>query len=777
DVVHEEPVFYNTFGHEPSNGIQGSDLGGVVMSDDEAPEAPADEDLEETGTGDPKDGGVYAYHVLESGYAGDGLEEGHHSVNLTAVWSDRAAVQQSLFRWIESARLQNTIAKIKRDFVKQVQTLQGTYVRSLEPKFRHDPLILDGKAQSDQGVTWICLPYFSLEPYSGLLGAQNTKSFPTPTLLQARYSQTTRERDMEQVVCQRRGDAQHLCFHVSQLWCLILDNSLLLTYGRITNDSLCEGIIARTVKPAPSLSASVSAAEKTLSVRFGADIMWSIPLYQCETWFVCARTPIQQTSPQPTGAMQAAVQLLEDPTPAQHNRRPTTPSASPARGSQTLSLSPGTSQASASPAAGQRRPSRSPRPSMSGTRPRGEFFPAVFCYLDSSVNPSLPSTPPGPFCSGESLRDCFKELDAFLRTKTMTVDRVSYEGLEWRTRSEVHTLLKMELDDIQPRSTTLEFRKQLDIRVMVFNAADTIFHFFFPPVHPKDEPLPTQKLFWGAVHSLVTVPAPLSVPQDSEIRTKASDRRIEKRLYLLEQELSIIDWIMEVQDVVLTGALNAHIGGGREGEAARPGFDGSRAGDAWSLDVQDGGWQFAGRQSTMAGMAEAVLEPSDEPAGFSYLLLHECQQYLRRKQHVIVEARNQVEVMKNVNRNKINHTKDRQERALYAFTIVTVVFLPLSAIASIFGINASDVRDMDAGQWAYWATALPVTAGVVFLGLLFTGELGNVWWSLGRWVKWMSRGKWGGWGEVEGGGDGDGYGGGEGGSEGRASRGGSGWGG
>jgi hypothetical protein len=45
-------------------------------------------------------------------------------------------------------------------------------------------------------------------------------------------------------------------------------------------------------------------------------------------------------------------------------------------------------------------------------------------------------------------------------------------------------------------------------------------------------------------------------------------------------------------------------------------------------------------------------------------------------------------------------------------------------------MNSSDVRDMDLGQWAYWATALPVTALVVFLGLLFTGELGTV-------ARWM----------------------------------------
>jgi Mg2+ and Co2+ transporter CorA len=80
---------------------------------------------------------------------------------------------------------------------------------------------------------------------------------------------------------------------------------------------------------------------------------------------------------------------------------------------------------------------------------------------------------------------------------------------------------------------------------------------------------------------------------------------------------------------------------------------------------------------------------------------------------------------KSQNHTKITDTKDRQERAIYAFTIVTVVFLPLSSIASIFGMNSSDVRDMDIGQWAYWATALPVTVGVIFLGLWFTGELDN----------------------------------------------------
>jgi hypothetical protein len=56
---------------------------------------------------------------------------------------------------------------------------------------------------------------------------------------------------------------------------------------------------------------------------------------------------------------------------------------------------------------------------------------------------------------------------------------------------------------------------------------------------------------------------------------------------------------------------------------------------------------------------------------------------------------------------------------------VTVVFLPLSAVASIFGMNTADVRDMEFSQWLFWVTAVPVTIGVILLGLWWMGELGN----------------------------------------------------
>lgn len=119
------------------------------------------------------------------------------------------------------------IASIKRDHVKSIQTSAGRYVGNLEPKFIQNRLPPssnpNGQTLVPQTVTWVCLPYFTLERYSGLLAADNPRLFPIQTLLQAQFAGTTRERDLQQAVVQRKGSPE-VCFHIAQLWCLILDN-------------------------------------------------------------------------------------------------------------------------------------------------------------------------------------------------------------------------------------------------------------------------------------------------------------------------------------------------------------------------------------------------------------------------------------------------------------------------------------------------------------------------------------------------------------------------
>lgn len=76
---------------------------------------------------------------------------------------------------------------------------------------------------------------------------------------------------------------------------------------------------------------------------------------------------------------------------------------------------------------------------------------------------------------------------------------------------------------------------------------------------------------------------------------------------------------------------------------------------------------------------------------------------------------------------KIDYNKDRQEAVIYAFTIVTIIFLPLSSVASILGMNTNGIRNMKIKQWVFWATALPLTAIIITLCLIWTGELENFW--------------------------------------------------
>jgi len=70
----------------------------------------------------------------------------------------------------------------------------------------------------------------------------------------------------------------------------------------------------------------------------------------------------------------------------------------------------------------------------------------------------------------------------------------------------------------------------------------------------------------------------------------------------------------------------------------------------------------------------------------------------------------------------IDRYKDRQEKLILIFTAVTVIFLPLSFIASVLGMNTNDVRNMDLSQWVYWVTAIPFTGALIYIIAWLAGE-------------------------------------------------------
>jgi hypothetical protein len=63
-------------------------------------------------------------------------------------------------------------------------------------------------------------------------------------------------------------------------------------------------------------------------------------------------------------------------------------------------------------------------------------------------------------------------------------------------------------------------------------------------------------------------------------------------------------------------------------------------------------------------------------------------------------------------------------KAILVFTVVTVIFLPLSFVTSYLGMNTSDIRDMDNKQSLFWEIALPLTMGIMatMLAIAYNGD-------------------------------------------------------
>jgi hypothetical protein len=76
-----------------------------------------------------------------------------------------------------------------------------------------------------------------------------------------------------------------------------------------------------------------------------------------------------------------------------------------------------------------------------------------------------------------------------------------------------------------------------------------------------------------------------------------------------------------------------------------------------------------------------------------------------------------------VARYNIEINEEGHSKAILLFTLVTIVFLPLSFIATYLGMNTADMRNMESTQAQFWGIALPLTAtiGVVALLVAYKG--------------------------------------------------------
>lgn len=103
-------------------------------------------------------------------------------------------------------------------------------------------------------------------------------------------------------------------------------------------------------------------------------------------------------------------------------------------------------------------------------------------------------------------------------------------------------------------------------------------------------------------------------------------------------------------------------------------------------------------------------------------VLEGCREYcttaIGHLEHMFTE----LEEVDRSQRNAMASNKDQQEAAIAAFTMVTVIFLPLTWLTGVFGMNFIDIRDLEYGQWLYWVVAGPLGLVTRYAGWCLIGS-------------------------------------------------------
>lgn len=84
----------------------------------------------------------------------------------------------------------------------------------------------------------------------------------------------------------------------------------------------------------------------------------------------------------------------------------------------------------------------------------------------------------------------------------------------------------------------------------------------------------------------------------------------------------------------------------------------------------------------------------------------------------------------------VNIRLEDHGKAILVFTIVTIVFLPMSFVATFFGMNVTDIRNMKQTQEIFWIISACLTAGVVGVAIFLAFYGGTM---VENFFKWKEK--------------------------------------
>lgn len=90
-------------------------------------------------------------------------------------------------------------------------------------------------------------------------------------------------------------------------------------------------------------------------------------------------------------------------------------------------------------------------------------------------------------------------------------------------------------------------------------------------------------------------------------------------------------------------------------------------------------------------------------------------QSIRTQQQSCAELAKRAKLLASQNIELVETLQDDNSKAIFIFTMVTVLFLPLSFVAGFFGMNVAGISGTESTVLHFWVIALPLTFGLVVL--------------------------------------------------------------
>jgi hypothetical protein len=131
-------------------------------------------------------------------------------------------------------------------------------------------------------------------------------------------------------------------------------------------------------------------------------------------------------------------------------------------------------------------------------------------------------------------------------------------------------------------------------------------------------------------------------------------------------------------------------------------------------------------QTRLINNYAAVLDPATYPTDHPHrrsmypherLVLDSCLEHLALTGEEYIDQIQRCDPLSENTKQSVEINEEDHGKEILIFTVVTIIFLPLSFVTSYLGMNTSDIRDMESTQSLFWTIAIPLTA--VVMGTIF----------------------------------------------------------